>query len=595
MALTTETTTETSETSLPALLARRAQERPDSPAFTFIDYDLDPEGFAETLTWAQLFDRTNVVAAELAAQGAPGDRVAIVAPQGLEYIVGLLGAMTAGLIAVPLSVPMLGVHDERVTGALADAAPVTVLTTSAAVDAVVACAKSVPRLNPQIVEVDTLDFAGAAVPPPQNAVSTTALLQYTSGSTRSPAGVVVTHRNIITNLQQMMADHYGGSGGVPPADTTVVTWLPFYHDLGLQFGVFYPILAGLRAVTTSPMAFLQKPARWMQLLASYPNSFSGAPNFAFELAVRRTADADLAGHDLRGVLSIASGAERVQPATLRRFIDRFEGFGLPSTALRPGYGLAEANVYLTSLDTASAPVTARFDYEKLAAGYAQRSEADASVEMVSNGTPRACTVRIVDPETRTENPAGKVGEIWAHGDNVTQGYWRNPEATARTFGAELVDPSAGTPQNSWLRTGDLGVLCDGELYITGRIKDLLIVDGRNHYPDDIEATVQEISHGRAAAITVGDDGGEQLAVIVEMRRKGSSDEDVQNRLRDAKREINAAISRYHGVHAADLVLVDAGAIPITTSGKIRRSACAELYRQRSFQRLDATYTAGLTV
>ncbi|BBY54405.1 AMP-binding protein [Mycobacterium koreense] len=593
MTLTTETT-ETIESSIPAVLARRAHECPDQPAFTYIDYDVNPDGFTETLTWADLFNRANVVAAELSAHGSPGDRVAIVAPQGLEYIVGLLGAMAAGFIAVPLSVPMFGVHDERVTGALADSAPVSVLTTSAAVDAVMACVKVVRQVNPQIIEVDALDFTATPAPLPESAVCTTALLQYTSGSTRSPAGVVVTHRNIITNLQQMMSDQYGRDGGVPPADTTVVTWLPFYHDLGLQFGIFYPILAGLQAVTTSPMAFLQKPARWMQLLATHPNAFSGAPNFAFELAVSRTSEEDMAGLDLSGVLSIASGAERVQPATLRRFIDRFSALNLPATALRPGYGLAEANVYLTSLDTASAPVTARFDYEKLAAGYAQRSEADASVEMVSNGAPRACTVRIVDPETRTENPAGKVGEIWAHGDNIAEGYWRNPEATQRTFGADLVDPSPGTPQGSWLRTGDLGVLCDGELYVTGRIKDLLIVDGRNHYPDDIEATVQEISHGRAAAITVGDDGSEQLAVIVEMRRKGASEEEARNRLLKAKREITAAISRYHGVRAADLVLVDAGSIPITTSGKIRRSACADLYRSQGFHRLDDTDSAGPT-
>lgn len=571
-------------TTVPAALAEHARRNPDAPAFTFVDYEVDPAGFRDTVTWSELHWRAMTVADELARDGNPGDRVAVLAPQGLEYVIGLLGAMAAGFIAVPLPVPMFGAYDERVSGALADCAPVAVLTTSAAVDDVVPSINAMSgSVTPNIVEVDTLDFTGSPTFPPTRQ-SATALLQYTSGSTRSPAGVVVTHKNIVVNLEQMVADQYRGER--PPADCTVVTWLPFYHDLGLQFGIFYPILNGLSAVVTSPMAFLQKPARWMQLLATHSKAFSGAPNFAFELAVRRTSDDAMAGLDLGDVLSIASGAERVQAATLRRFIERFAPFHLPPTALRPGYGLAEATVYVSSLDTASPPITATFDYEKLSAGYAQRTEAGGGVEMVSNGAPRACTVRIVDPDTGIENPASKVGEIWVHGPNLADGYWRNRQATERTFGSRLSEPSPGTPAGPWLRTGDLGVLSDGQLYVVGRIKDLLIVDGRNHYPDDIETTVQEISHGRVAAITVPDEGTERLAVIVEMHRKGDDFEAAQERFASTKREITSAVSRNHGLRIADLVYVDPGAIPITTSGKIRRSACAELYRQDGFARLD---------
>jgi long chain fatty acid CoA FadD26 len=195
-------------------------------------------------------------------------------------------------------------------------------------------------------------------------------------------------------------------------------------------------------------------------------------------------------------------------------------------------------------------------------------------------------VRIVDPETRVENPAGRVGEIWVHGDNVAAGYWRNPQLSERTFGGRLVDPSPGTPQGRWLRTGDLGVISDGELFITGRIKDLLIVDGRNHYPDDIEATIQEITGGRAVAISVPNDRSEQLVAIVELKKRGSSHGEVLDRLHTVKREVALAISKSHGLRVADFVLVPPGSIPITTSGKVRRSACAERYRQDDFTRLD---------
>jgi long-chain fatty acid adenylase/transferase FadD26 len=232
----------------------------------------------------------------------------------------------------------------------------------------------------------------------------------------------------------------------------------------------------------------------------------------------------------------------------------------------------------------------RFDYEHLAAGQARPCGTEGSVgtELISYGAPRASSVRIVDPDTLTENPPGTVGEIWVHGENVAMGYWRKPEQTARTFHAKLVDPAPGTPEGPWLRTGDLGVMSDGELFIMGRIKDLLIVDGRNHYPDDIEATIQEITGGRVAAISVADDITEQLVAIIELKRRGTSTEESMLKLRSVKREVTSAISKLHSLRVADLVLVSPGSIPITTSGKIRRSACVERYRSDGFKRLDVS-------
>jgi len=578
-----------SKPSIPAVLAERAQHRPDVPAYTFIDYQLDPAGYAETLTWSQAHQRAQIVAAELAPCGSPGDRVAILAPHGLEYIVGFLGALEAGYTAVPLSVPQFGTHDERVSAALRDCAPAAILTTSAAVSDVVSCARSLPGSAAAVIEVDALDLDTPADFRPSNtAQSKTALLQYTSGSTRRPAAVVVTHKNVIANLDQVIADYFEDSRKIPPPGLTMVSWLPFYHDMGLLLGILAPALRGFPAVLTSPTAFLQKPARWMQMLAGN-RSFSAAPNFAFELAVRRTSDDDMAGLDLGNVHTLLSGSERIHATTIRRFTERFSPFNLPDTALKPSYGLAEAMVYVSSSYPGRPPTIVRFDYEKLVAGHATRCRSEqGGAELVSIGAPRACTVRIVDPETRVENPVGKIGEIWVHGDNVASGYWRNPQLSEQTFGEHLVDPSPGTPQEPWLRTGDLGVIVDAELFIVGRIKDLLIVDGRNHYPDDIEATIQEITGGRAAAISVPNDGSEQLVAIVELKKRGSSNEEALHRLHTVKREVASTISKSHGLRVADLVLVPPGSIPITTSGKVRRSACAERYRRDEFTRLDVT-------
>jgi long-chain fatty acid adenylase/transferase FadD26 len=575
------------ESSIPALLGERARQQPDAPAFTFIDYEVDPAGHSQGLTWREVHRRAQVVAAELASSGSPGDRVAICTPQGFEYIVGLLGAMEAGFIAVPLSVPQFGA--ERVAAALRGSSPAAILTTSAVVNDVDSCAHGLPGSSPAVIEIDALDLY---TPPALHSADTpqtkTALLQYTSGSTRQPTGVVVTHKNIIANIEQVMSDYFEDNGKVPPPGTTAVSWLPLYHDMGLLTGVLVSVVKGFPAVLTSPTAFLQKPARWMQMLAGN-RSFSAAPNFAFELAVRRTSDDDMAGLDLGNVHTIISGSERIHAATLRRFTERFSRFNLPESALRPSYGLAEAMVYVASSPPGRPPAAVRFDSEKLSAGYATRCGSEqGGAELVSIGAPRACTVRIVDPETCIENPVGKIGEIWVHGDNVASGYWRNPQLSARTFGGHLVDPSLGTPRGRWLRTGDLGVIFDGELFIVGRIKDLLIVDGRNHYPDDIEATIQEITGGRVAAISVPNDGSEQLVAIVELKKRGSSDEEALHRLHTVKREVASSISKSHGLRVADLVLVPPGSIPITTSGKVRRSACAERYRRDEFTRLDTT-------
>ncbi|GLE52591.1 long-chain-fatty-acid--AMP ligase FAAL26/FadD26 [Mycobacterium montefiorense] len=576
--------------SIPALLQARTDQQPDATAFTYIDYEQDPAGFAETLTWSQMSQRARIVAEELALCGSPGDRVAILAPQGMEYIVAFFGALEAGFIAVPLSTPQYGMHDDRISSVLRDSNPVAILTTSAVVGDVTKYATAYDgQPAPFVIEVDLLDLESPReLSSSRHHSSGAAYLQYTSGSTRTPAGVIVSHTNVIANVTQSMYAYFGDPAQLPAA-LTLTSWLPLYHDMGLILGLCAPLITDRSAVLMSPMSFLVRPARWMNMLATNGPCFSAAPNFAFELAVRRTSDDDMAGLDLGNVQRIVSGSERIHVATVKRFNERFASYNLSPTAIRPSYGLAEATLFVAAAEPGSAPKTVRFDYEHLTAGRARPcTDGTLGTELIGYGAPDPTSVRIVNPETMVESPEGTEGEIWVRGDHVTLGYWRKPEQTERVFNAKLADPAPGAAQGPWLRTGDLGVISDGELFIMGRIKDLLIVDGRNHYPDDIEATITEITGGRVAAISVPDDITEQLVAIIELKSKAASEEEGLVRLRSVKRKVTSAISKSHSLRVADLVLVSPGSIPITTSGKVRRSACVERYQTDGFKRLDVS-------
>lgn len=573
-----------SEATIPAILRERASLQPNDIAFTFVDYDVEWEGVSSSLTWAQLYRRTTNLAHALSAVAEVGDRSVVIAPQGLDYLVAFLASLEAGLIAVPLSTPMAGAHDERVAAVMADADPTVVLTTSSTSDAV---SEYAHRSGTSVIAVDLLDLDARSRPfRLRGSRPETAYLQYTSGSTRSPAGVMVTYRNLSANFEQIMADFFPQYGRVAPKGTTAVSWLPFYHDMGLMLGVCAPILGGWRTVVTTPLAFLARPARWIQLMASTPQALSAAPNFAFELAAARTTEDDIAGLDLSGVVGLISGAERVHDTTLRRFTRRFGKYGLPESALKPCYGLAEATLYVATHQPVDTPTVVTFELDALATGRAVPCAEGSGAALVSYGTPINPEVRIVDPHTRVECPAGSVGEIWTRGENVCLGYWQKPEQTEDTYGGLIESPSPGTAEGPWLRTGDLGFTHADELFIIGRIKDLVIVRGRNHYPDDIEATIGEITGGRVAAIAIEEDRTEHLVAIIEVKHRGGTESETNERMQTVKREVTSAISTAHGLTAADLVLVPRGAIPITTSGKIRRSAAAASYRNDEFDRLD---------
>jgi len=383
-----------------------------------------------------------------------------------------------------------------------------------------------------------------------------------------------------------MRSYFGGAHAKSSTDATWVSWLPFYHDMGLMVGICAPILSGHPAALTSPTAFVESPARWMRALAQNAHAFSGAPNFAFDLAARKTTDSDLAGLDLGGVLGIINGAERVEPATLERFADRFAHFNFRDHMLRPSYGLAEATVFVASGTWSESSPAAHFDVGELGAGRVEPCAAGKGTALVKYDVPPSPMVRIVDVDTNRQCPQDVVGEIWVHGDNVAAGYWNRPPEEQRCFGATLVDPSPGTPDGPWLRTGDLGFIYEGELFIVGRIKDLLIIRGRNHHPEDIEATVQGITGGRVAAISVPVNSTEKLVTVIEVKKRGNSTLEATHWLSGVKSDITSAISNAHGLNVGDLVLVPPGAIPTTTSGKVRRAACVEHYRHGRFARLD---------
>lgn len=576
------------------MLHGRASMRPDEVAFTFTDYAQDPAGVREDLTWSQLSRRTMNLARELSTHGVVGGRAVILAPQSLEYILAFLGSMQAGLVAVPLPLPHRGSSHDRVGAVFADTKPSVVLTTSAVAEDVGDYVDQ-SRLDtaPKIIELDSLNLDvddGSSFSPPE--YPSTAYLQYSSGSTRLPTGVMISHRNLQVNFEQLMRGFFAGANVNTAADMTIVSWLPFYHDMGLVLGVCAPILGGFPAKLTSPVAFLEKPGRWMRALAENPHAFSAAPNFAFDLAARKTRDSELAGLDLGGMRGIINGAERVDQATLERFADRFAHFNFQDHMVRPSYGLAEATVYVASGTWSESSGAVRFDVDELAAGRARRGTGGTTSALVRYQLPKSPLVRIVDGATHRESAPDVVGEIWVHGDNVASAYWGRPAQDQECFGATLVDPSGGTPDGPWLRTGDLGFVSGGDLFVVGRIKDLLIIRGRNHHPEDIEATVQEITRGRVAAISVPVNSTENLVTVIELKKRADSTPDADGDaalhwLTEVKSDVTSAISNAHGVNVGDLVLVPPGSIPTTTSGKIRRAACVEQYRQDRFIRLDA--------
>jgi fatty-acyl-CoA synthase len=581
-------------TNLSALLDKNIVEFADALAYRYVDYSQDPDGKGVELTWDQVGTRSRAIAARLQQVTTRGDRVAILAPQGLDYVTSFFGSIQAANIAVPLFAPELPGHAERLDAVLTDAQPAVVLTTTAVGDAVQKFVRLMPReKRPRIIAVDAIpDSVGSTYAPVTLLNDEVAYLQYTSGSTRIPTGVEITHRAAGTNLLQMVLS-IGLEGAAD--EINGVSWLPLYHDMGLMM-IGFPILYGGHLTFMSPMAFVRRPLRWIHVLSDESKNchiVSPAPNFAFDLVAQRGMPGETPV-DLSKVVLI-NGSEPVNLESILKFTEAFLPYGLTKTAVRPSYGMAEAALFVSSILPYTEPTAVYVDREELGRGRIVRVEPDApnALAQVSCGEVAVSQwAAIVDPDTGAEVPDEHVGEIWLHGDNIGRGYWARPEETEYTFGNKLqsrLDTAShadGTPDDAlWLRTGDLGCYIDGDLYITGRIKDMVIVDGRNHYPQDIEQTVAEASdgirHGFVAAFSIPareladgspDDTSEKLVIVAE-RGPGAGRADPQPII-DAVRK---AVSRKHVVNTYDVRLVAAGVIPRTTSGKLARRACRAEY------------------
>jgi fatty acid CoA ligase FadD32 len=562
---------------------RLAETAGDRPGYTFVDYLSGPQARRASLTWREVDVRARALAAALRGRVIAGERAAVLAPQGLDYVVAMLGAFYARVVAIPLFTPDLPGHSERLAHILADADPACVLTTESAAASVEALLREGPARPRDTLIVDAVPAELADGWQEEEAgPADLAYLQYTSGSTRAPAGVMITHGCLAANAAQLSA-----ALEVEPYRSTAVGWLPLFHDMGFVLMIAMPIAAASQAAFMDPVAFLMQPARWLQLASEYEEVYTAGPNFAYDFCASRISDRDRAGLDLSGVRAFLNGAEPVRPATLRRFADAFAGCGLAAEALTPAYGLAEATVYVASGGRRRPPRTVVLDRAALQRGeavpvpLAGDQDGAGAVPLASCGSPAGQHVAIVDPRTAAPCPPGRIGEIWVNGPNVSPGYFR--QHGTETFGAVLAADSGGLPRDGWLRTGDTGVFHDGELLVTGRLKDLIIIDGRNHYPQDVEATAQEahpvIRRDRVAAFAAPGEDGDRLVVVAERSRHAEARE-VD--LAEVTRAVRAAVSAHHGAPLRDFLLVGPGDLPRTSSGKIARSACRERYLAGSF-------------
>lgn len=513
------------------------------------------------VTFARLDAEARAIGCYLDGAGMAGQRVLIMLPQGWRYACFLLGCLYAGAVAVP-AYPLGGRLGSRFDRIAEDCRPALAITTA---DRESACRRRVPNDCQVIAEHLATAHAGTWVPVTPEPEGL-AYLQYTSGSTSDPRGVMVTHDNLTQQLRLLQ--------GMIPRDRTdvFVSWLPMFHDFGLVCGLLYPLWAGAKLVLLSPQDFVQEPALWLRELSFHRATTTFAPNFALQLACDRIPHADQAGFDLSALTILGSGAEPIRPDTLHRFARTFEQSRFSEAAFTPGYGMAETTLSLTSKPMGRPPTIVQFDVQALEAGRLVRAiEGRPSRWLVSNGTTVLDTrVLVVDVQTSAELPDGMQGELWASGRTVAGGYWGQRERSAETFGATSADG-----RGPFLRTGDLGAWFEGELFVTGRCKDVMIFRGRNIYPQDIEFTVSHAHRGlapeRAAAFAVGDEPA--LVVLAELDRNRRHDAD----LTEVTSAIVAAITREHDVAPQAVVLLQPAALPVTSSGKVRRHECRERY------------------
>jgi acyl-CoA synthetase (AMP-forming)/AMP-acid ligase II len=559
----------TGHASVVSWLRTRVEHREHAVAFTCV---ADGERDETHLTWIELDRRARAIAAALRERMERGDRAILIYPTGLDFVEAFWGCLYAGIVAVPVPEPFHPRQIARYRAVLADAGTDRVLTTGALEPTLEQWFGSDERRERrEWVATDRIRSAWAdRWRLPDLAHDRLAFIQYTSGSTGRPRGVMITQGNLLANCRMLTRWFAAGEG------TAIVSWLPLFHDMGLVGKLSVTSYAGSHCVMMPPFAFLQKPVRWLAAISRYAGEISGSPDFGYALAARKVGPEQLESLDLSTWRMAPNGSEPVRASTLRRFYEVFRDCGFRGESFRPSFGMAETTLFVSGGPRETEPTIRQFDAES----YATRRLAP-----VRYGEPAVTTVgcgetdhgdqivRIVDPETHVESAADEVGEIWIAGSHVSVGYWNKLEETAATFGARI----EGTGEGPFFRTGDLGFLHDGQLYIAGRIKDLIIIDGNNHYPQDIELTVENahpaIRKGASAAFSVDHGDRECLVVMAEVDLPVGSPVTRE----ELERGIRQAIAEEHGIRLEEAVFLRRSTIEKTSSGKIARGACRTSY------------------
>ncbi|HTF71082.1 MAG TPA: fatty acyl-AMP ligase, partial [Edaphobacter sp.] len=555
------------------LLLTRAKQAPKRTAFTFLVDDSE-----EVVEWsyAELDLRARAIAAVLQFEGAAKRRVLLVYPPGLEFISALWGCLYAGAVAVPAHPPRANRSLSRFTSIVKDAKAEIALGTEQVVSRMEALAQTEGQHEKlRWISTDHLDHQSAALwKRPQVAGESIALIQYTSGSTSTPKGVLVSHSNLLQNEAQIQKTFQQSERA------TIVGWLPLYHDMGLMGNVLQPLYLGARCILMSPVAFSQEPFNWLKAISNYRATTSGGPNFAYDLCTRNIRDDQVAQLDLSSWKVAYNGAEPVRAATLNGFAAKFAKAGFDPAAFCPCYGLAEATLLVTGCPAGKHYTVLGCDETALLRNEVRTETNDTPVKwLVSSGSSNLAKIRIVDPEFRSACASGRIGEIWVSGPSISRGYWNRREETQHTFRGSLVADEG----SRFLRTGDLGFIHDGQLFVTGRIKDLIIIRGRNHYPHDIELSVESADErlrpGSGAAFSIDVNGEEQLILLYELDRT------YQKNAEEIVDGIRRTLAEVHEIRAHTIALLKRGSIPKTSSGKIQRHLCRDLFLEGGYTSL----------
>ncbi|MEH2324905.1 MAG: AMP-binding protein [Nostoc sp.] len=547
------------------LLRYRALHQPNQTAFTYLE---EQEELETTLTYQQLDAKARSIAVYLQNISTPGERILLLYPPGLDYIAAFFGCLYAELIAIPLYSPRNNRKMSRIELIMEDSQAQIALTNSRSLINIQTLLNHAPDLKKlQWLATDEIDESLAEQWESKSVRSVSiAYLQYTSGSTSTPKGVMISHENALENSAEIAISWKTGT------DSVLVSWLPHFHDFGQIYGVIQPIYNGFPCIFMSPASFTQKPIRWLKAISDYKATHSGAPNFAYDLCADKIKPEQCENLDLSRWEIAVNGAEPVRKQTLENFYHVFAPYGFRWSTFYPGYGLAEATLKVSSARKKNSPTILTVRADSLTNNLIVEASSDEAFTRTLVGcgsTVLNSKVVIVNPESLTQSPSGQVGEIWVSGPSIAQGYWGRLEETQRTFRAYLTDNGEGP----FLRTGDLGFVKDGELFITGRIKDLIVIRGSNHYPQDIELTAEQshvgLRSGYSAAFAIDENEQERLVIVCEIERsylrKLDADEVIQ--------AIRKAVSQEHELEIYAVLLLKTGSIPKTSSGKIQRKAC----------------------